>query len=71
MPTYTGELRSGLWSRDKDPRVLRGGKSLKPREGVRFPKENVPVTLERRTRDWTLGEASSSGAGCTGAIFKL
>lgn len=56
---YTGELRSGLWSRDKDPRVLRRGKNPKPWKGVKLPKENVPVTPERRTRDWTLREARS------------
>lgn len=61
---YTTELRSELWSRDKDPEVLRGGKNPKPQERVKFPKENVLVTPERRTRDWNLREVSSSGAGC-------
>lgn len=36
-----------------------------PQERLKFPKENVLVTPERRRRDWTLREVSSSGAGCT------
>ena len=71
IASYTGELRSGLWSRNKDPRVLRGRKNLKPWEGVKLPTENVPMTPGRRARDRTVREISSAGAGCTGAIFKL
>lgn len=63
-------LRNGLWFRDKAPRVLRGGKNLKPQEGVKPPRESV-LTPGRRTKDWTLEEASSSGVGCRDAIYEL
>lgn len=63
-------LGNGLWCSDKDSGILRGGKNLKPQEGVKPPRESV-VTPGRRTKDWTLREAGSSGMGCRDAIFEL
>lgn len=62
LPPPQSHPHSLLWSRDKDPRVLRGGKNLKPWKRVKCPRENVGDTRKEEER---------LDLGCRDALFKL